>query len=215
MREFNEFEQKVIRAIVRNSKRGPFLFQNIILEMCLGGKSLAINPDLKYGVLKVDRSLFKEDEPNSLVDEVREFNYTIITVINVIKTLEKNGYLVSYFETEHNVTSSFEYGNFIKGNEFITAELHDKEVIKYLIAFYNKSIFSGKYLADFVARNFKTKGEKTRNIELKVAVIALISTTLIGLIDLGIGFTELCHSSHQIHLLEKIYCVLKCCCCCY
>lgn len=208
MREFNAEERKLITYINNLCKRnlGPILFDSIIMETCFDNMNLVINFDKKEAFLKIDMDFYTQGGADIAIATVRKFNKTIITTINVIKSLQEYGLLISYFETQPKKAGIEEFGTLvhIQGEEkkSFEAQIYDTDTIQTLLDFSHKSIVGGEQLSNFVDRGFKTQDEKIHQVEINIAVIALIASTIIGII-------ELFHSSHEVHLLGKIYHLFK------
>lgn len=214
MREFNEYERSIIRVIndYYENNVTPIYIDGIIEKMGIIHKNLKIDFDKKEAYLKIDIEYYKRIKVDAIM-VVRNFNKALITIINVINTLEEYGLLISYFESEPVKTGIKEYGDLTdeENNKAIISQIWDTKTINALIDFNAKSISSDKQLSNFVKRGFKTKEEKTREDEIKIALIALISSTIFVVIGLVIALIDLYHHSTEINILEKIYHVIRCC----
>ena len=71
-------------------------------------------------------------DPQLQIDCLREFNYSLKTTINVIKSLEESGYIVSYFETNPQRNGITEYGNLVQGQPTLAAQIHDIDSVNSL-----------------------------------------------------------------------------------
>lgn len=207
MRQINDFEKEILNRIITFYNRGIVPNLASVIEPYLENKEIYIDFVANLAEIRADAQYYNQE---SLVDEVRTMTLRIVTVVMLIKYLQDNGFITIFNETTNTPTQE-RYGQLIQGNTCLTAAIADTNVKNLLIDYSFKSILLGQALIDFVSNDFRTKeqvdSDKDTSINkrnLKIAVIALIASTIIGVIGLIFSFFEVKYCRLQIEQQQNV-----------
>ncbi len=124
-----------------------------------------------------------------LTETVRSLTAQMVTVVNLLEYLEKNGYVSTYYEAAPGQHERF--GQLVQGNPFITYTLPDRKLTDLLLDNSLKSILVGQPLIEFVTDDFRTKDDKAYRTNVAIALITLVASVLIGLVSLCLNYKSL------------------------
>lgn len=203
MRDFSEFEKDVLRKLQRYKSNGVNLNFLSILDPYFKNRAIEIDRVNRTANILFNTKSFAEYDSstnawmpkNDLVKEVAPTVDIIISLIFLLSYLENQGLIFMYdLAKDSNKISSFP--ELDKKPTPIPLEISDKNVVELLIKFFNKEIHISQSVVELVNNNFKLKSdiqhEQTitiANRSIKITWIAIVISTLIGLLSLGIAVT--------------------------
>lgn len=187
MRQLNEIEKSIIIDLAKSNNQPIFIHNYIVnvLDDCL----LQINRE-KH---KLDIVMFDdwENQNTERKDKIIEIAYDktnkIITVINFLRYLEKNGYILTgYFAHAAAVDPTYGNEQYLqrfneKGHKIVNWAFTDQYIKQLILDNIDLNIFPSEELRAFVNNNFKTKHDIRHTQTIKVAWTAIFISILIGL----------------------------------
>lgn len=183
MRILSLEEQDICQRILNGSGDNNFLGN--ILYHRLGGISIAVRRSTKKVELlyTTQNQMPTLDEQQGAIDKIGEIQILILTTVNLIKLLEKEGYIMLIRRTT-NVNDYSEYGQAIKNLPKIGSDFADDKISELLIEYIDKEIYATEEFKVFCENEYIARDELRYRNQLKrttgilfVAVIALLLNT--------------------------------------
>lgn len=184
MRVLSKLEQEICNKVLKGSK-SPNNFLANILDPWLGGVKIKITDtplkvEFLYNVPGNNSPIEFED----IVPKMGEISVLILTSVNLIKMLEKEGYIM-LLQSTNNFPQPYEFGNAVSGSDNVYYEFVDDNISNLLAEYVKKEIYITEEFNHFCANNFIPRDElrhskqlrSTKGI-LRVAITALIINTL-------------------------------------
>ncbi len=187
MREFSDFEKKLIRRI--NSTEGNNL-PNLI-DPYLEDVSISVELKQKTKIIFQEHTVKSYD----IEDRVSQIESIILQSVNLIKLLEEKGYIFTY--KRGTVQFPFTYGTAAVNLSRITYEFPDERISELLTNYSIQEIFLTPELNVFVKNNFKTREEKRFNKQFTLACFAIGITFLGVVINFGFNLEKKLNNSGQ------------------
>lgn len=216
MRILSLEEQDLCQRILNGSGNNNFL-SNIIYHR-LGGISIAIrrNPEQVKLFYSIQNTLPTENEQQGAIDKINEIQVLILTTVNLIKLLKKEGYIMLIRRTT-NVENLSQFGQAIVNMPKIESDFADDKISKLLIKYIDKEIYVTEEFKVFCANDYLARDEQRYRNQLKrttgillVAFFALLLNTAVFVYSIfnPANPTEKIESSSEnkiIKLLEYIH----------
>lgn len=178
MRDLNEFEKDICTQIGKNTNKSIFLSNIIYNEFAYIYIKATRKP------LKATMLIYIHLSEAEIENKINEIFYYILNVVNLIKLLEKENYIL----TINKVTQPSE--DIVYGNKFSNTELEairyvipDENIVEFLVDFYDKDIYPTKELESFIERGFVSRNEKRHQQQYQVSLFALAITSVALLIS--------------------------------
>ena len=213
MRQINDFEKAILRAIIQYHDNGIIPNLSSVIYPRLVNKDIYLNFDARTAEIRADTVFYNL---GTLTDEVRSITLEIVTAVNLLRDLQNNGYVTLF--RENTWLGNIRYGQLVTGNSFITATINDLDVTSLLLDYSFKSILVGQPLIDFVNNDFRTD-EKVQADEEKaqalhdssvngrnliIAVIALVFSTLLAFWEIYNGTQEVKYGRMQVEQEQNV-----------
>lgn len=207
MRKLNDFEKDIIRRIVYISNNLDNPNYASVIDHLLVDKEVVLNYTNRSVSVNTDITFFHQD---TLLEEVQKITLELVTTINLLEELEKFGYVLTFLEAKPNNPTTF--GQFVRGNTPISYDLVDERIINLLLDYSVKTIIVRPSLQSYVTNNFKTDEEikeeqerisqaedlRTNKRNLRIAMWALIISTIIGIYEIYLGYQEVKYGKMQV-----------------
>lgn len=182
MRNFSDFEKSLIQRIITGTSSIPNLC-DVFLE--------GVRISIKLQDNAVDL-LLQEDIVNSpsLGEIVNEISRKIITTVNLIQYLTREGYIVLYHNANR-ADDPFIFGRGIENVSFVTYEFPDTSTVEILLSSFNKAFLVTQSLIDYVNQGFVTPEEKKQRQNIRAAWLAIIVSSFIGIVGIVLNIIAL------------------------
>lgn len=186
MRAVNNFEKSIINKILDFYERG--ITPNIasVIDPLLNNKDIVLDFEHEQVELRADIQYFNE---GSITEVVQRITKELITTVNLLEYLEKDGYVATFQES--NVESPFRYGQLVQGHQYVTYNFVDYKLKDLLLNYSLKSILVNQELIDFVKHGYQSKTDFSSRRSINIAVYSLIVTASLSLIGLIFNYISL------------------------
>jgi hypothetical protein len=197
MRRLNKTEQDLCTRIQNGNGQNNYLGN--IIDDKLNGVRISItrtppNVDLLF---TIQNPMPTKEEAAGIASKVQELSKDIVTTVNLISMLEKEGYIMLLQQTNV-LPNQSTFGRGVSDMPFISTNLADKKISDLLIEYSTKEIIVTEEFNFFVKHNFNSRDEQRfrRQIfitksALIVAVLALLINTFFNLLPKFTGGTKI------------------------
>jgi hypothetical protein len=207
MRLLSKNEQDICLRILNGDGDNNYL-GNIIDHKLEGVRiSITRNPVNVELLFTISKPIPTEEETSWTIERMREISVEILTVVNLINLLEKDGYIMLLQRTNQ-LSNNSTFGQGIGNLPAISSHFVDQKVSQLLIEFTTKEIFVTEEFRRFCRKKFVARDEQRfrRQIAvttsaLIVAGLALIVNTTINLLPRFTGGTKI--KQDQVDSLRK------------
>ena len=199
MRNLSATEKSIVRRIVDYHEKGILSSYASIIDHLLKDKDIALDFQNRSAELRADIRNFHQGQ---LIEVVEEITVELVTSVNLLNDLEKNGYIVTLLEAK--VEGQHRYGQLIKDNKYIAYEFVDQQFIELLLDYSLKSIIVSQSLLNFIENGFQTNEEKSNKISLKIAVIALVISAVLNVISILCSYKQVQYAKQQLEQATKV-----------
>jgi hypothetical protein len=189
MRILGKLEQNICERILKNSGSNNFLANIIdrdIQSVCI---LVNRNPNTASLEFSIRNQFPTPEETNAIKDKTEELSVFILQVVNLLKMLEKDGYVL-LLERGSNSQQSNKFGGCVSNSHKVTYTFNDQNIINLLCEYTNKEIYSTDEFERFCKNGFVPRDEQRfkrqiliTQIALGIAVSALIFNIIINLKD--------------------------------
>lgn len=186
MRAFNEFEKSIVRRISDYHNNGIVSNYASIIDHRLENIDIALDFTNRTVELKADVQFHNQ---GTLIDVVQQLTYELVTTVNLLKDLENNGYVTTFLQAQN--TGQQRYGQLVQGNQSITYQFVDPDLVNLLLDYSFKSILVGQPLVDYVNNDFRTNEEVSQSRNLRIAVYSLVASVILSAIGLYFSYKGL------------------------
>lgn len=207
MRQINDFEKKILNRIICYYNNGIVPNLASVIDPYLQNKDIYLDFVANIAEIRADMQFYNQ---GTLIDEVRNLTLRIVTSVTLLKYFQDNGFLTIFNEATLQQDQE-RYGQLIQKNDYVTARIADTNVKNMLLDYSLKSILVSQALIDFVANDFRTKEQvqtdrdnATNKRNLRIAVIALIASTIIGIWGLFYGSLEVKYGRLQVEQEQNV-----------
>ena len=186
MRAINKFEKDIIKRILSFNKSG--ITPNIVsvIDPLLKDKDIVLDFKNREVELRADIQYYNQ---GNIIEIVQQITKELITTVNLLEYLEKNGYVATFQESD--VDSPFRYGQLVQGHQYITYNFVDSKLKELLLDYSLKSILVNQELIDFVKYGYQSKTDYNTQRSIKIAVVSLIVTASLSVIGLVFNYISL------------------------
>lgn len=213
MRQINDFERLILGRIKTYYDRGITPNLASVIDPQLTNKDIFLDFVNNNVEIRADYNLYTQ---GTLIDEIKQLTLEIVVTVNLLRDLQSFGY-ISIFQ-EAPTPQNIRYGQLVVGNNYITSTMHDENIKKLLLDYSLKSIIVGQPLITFINNNFKTNDEiNTERVNLqtahdsavnkrnlKIAVIALIISTVLSFWEIYNGTMEVKYGKMQVEQEQAV-----------
>ena len=178
MKTFSPFEKKIINKIANDTNLGrniTNILDEYLMKTCIFIDNTAGSVDLKFEI--------KENQPTQeekdwiLNQRLKEIQIQIIQILNLLKYLEKNGFITTYKTT--NVSQpTIKFGR-CAGSNYMSYSFPDPKIKALLLEYVEMTIEPNLDLIDIIAYDYQTKDERRYNNQKHQAWIAIIIAVII------------------------------------
>ncbi len=186
MRAINNFERSIINRILQYHESG--ITPNIasVIDPLLHDKDIVLDYQNKSVELKADIQFYNQ---GNITDVVRQITAELVTTVNLLDYLEKNGYVTTYLESS--TTGQQRFGQLVQGHNFVNYNFVDPKLIDLLLDYSLKTILVGQSLIDFAKDGYQSKEDLNNRRNIKIALISLIITATLSGIGLIFSYKSL------------------------
>jgi len=183
MRILSSEEQDLCKRILDGSGDNNYL-SNIIYHR-LGGISIAVRRSTKKVELlyTTQNRIPTAEEQQGAIDKIGEIQVLILTTVNLIRLLEKEGYIMLIRRTT-NVSDYSEFGQAVVNLPKIGSDFADDKISELLIEYVDKEIYATEEFKVFCENGYIARDEQRYRNQLRrtsgiliVAIIALLLNT--------------------------------------
>ncbi len=193
MRTLNQFEQKVVNRIVNYHNLGILSNYASVIHHLLENKDIFLDYSTQTAELRADLQYYNA---GSLVDIVEQITAELVTTVNLLDDLEKNGYVTTYLQAANN--GQIRYGQLIVGNQYVSYQFVDPKLVNLLLNYSFKTILVGQPLIDYVNNGFQTHEQVSQKQNIRVAIISLVASVVFSGAGLYFSYKGLDNPPTQI-----------------
>ncbi|MGY8887091.1 MAG: hypothetical protein ACKVGT_09750 [Flavobacteriales bacterium] len=186
MRTLNEFEKSIVRRISDFHNKGIVSNYASIIDHRLQNIDITLDFTNRTVELKADVQFYNQ---GTLIDVVQQLTYELVTTVNLLQDLENNGYVTTFLQAPNN--GQQRYGRLVVGNQSISYQFVDTDLVNLLFDYSFKSILVGQPLVDYVNNEFRTNEEVSQSRNLRIAVYSLIASVILSAIGLYFSYKGL------------------------
>ncbi|MBD3798271.1 MAG: hypothetical protein IE887_11245 [Campylobacterales bacterium] len=179
MRTLNEFEKSIVGRISVYHNNGIVSNFASIIDHRLENIDIALDFTNRTVELKADIQFYNQ---GTLIDVVQQLTFELVTTVNLLKDLESNGYVTTFLQAQN--AGQQRYGQLIQGNQSISYQFVDPDLVNLLLDYSFKSILVGQPLVDYVNNDFRTNEEVSQSRNLRIAVYSLVASVILSAIGL-------------------------------
>jgi len=177
MRRLNKNEQDLCLRILNGDGNNNYL-GNLIDHKLNGVRiSLTRNPPNVDLLFTIQNAMPTDEEAEIVIDRVQEISVEILTVVNLINLLEKDGYIMLLQRTNQ-VDNNSIFGRGIGNMPAITSHFADRKISELLIDYTTKEIFVTEEFRQFCKHNFVARDEQRFRRQILITTTALVVATL-------------------------------------
>jgi hypothetical protein len=204
MRSLSKFEREVLINLVRRDNQ---LFANLLFDLTARHDSrVGLKMHTKTGniELKIEPSGTNED-PNKWSELQTGFMRDIATVAFLIRSLEKDGWLILSPLTPNNAIESIgvqEIGN-IQAN-WLSADLASEDARDLVVKNWHRMVYALEPLVDFVNNDFTTIDDRRQITALKQARHANWIAFGIGISAIAFSLFSICHTDQVSQIQSEV-----------
>lgn len=207
MRLLNIDEQEICSRILNGNGNNNYLGN--IIDNKLRGVRISItrntqNVDLLF---TIKNSTPTQDEIDETLGRINEISLLILNVVNLIKLLEKENYIM-LLQKATTIPNQSAFGQGITNLPAITHNFSDPEISKLLIDYIDKEIFVTEEFRQFCENGFIARDEQRFRRQIRittsalcVAILALVVNTVFNLLPKFTGGTKI--KQEQIDSIRK------------
>jgi hypothetical protein len=107
---------------------------------------------------------------------MREVSVTIVTAINLLQMLEKDGYIMLY-RSANNISSISTFGQCARNLPNVPYKFADPAISKILIDYHSKEIITTQAFTEFCQRGYIARDEQRYKRQVTIATIAVCVST--------------------------------------
>jgi len=207
MRMLSKEEQDLCKRILKGSGQNNFLGN--IIDHKLSGVCISITRQPQNVELEFSNSnpVLTDDDAMKMVDRINEISFLILTTVNLINLLEKEGYIM-LIRRGKGVTNFSKFGRCIGNIPSVTSYFGDKSISDLLIDYVDKEMIATVEFQRFCKRKFIARDEQRFKIQFRitlsallVAILALLLNTFFNALSRFTGGTKI--KTEQIDTLSK------------
>ncbi|QDW20647.1 hypothetical protein [Flavobacterium sp. KBS0721] len=189
MRLLSKLETNICDRILKNSGSNNFLAN--IIDSDLKGVCIIVNRSPRSASLDftIRNQAPTPSESEYIINKTEELSLFILQVVNLIKMLEKDGYIL-LLERGSNGMVSNKFGSCVSNLPSVGYNFNDQNVIDLLCEYTNKEIYSTEEFKRFCENGYVPRDEQRfkrqiliTQIALGVAIFALIFNLIINIKD--------------------------------
>ncbi|MEA2105128.1 MAG: hypothetical protein U9P82_00175 [Bacteroidota bacterium] len=184
MRILNKFEKYLVTQMCQVDWHGNLNIPNL-LDNYLQGLRIQIKREQNTVELLFETQTVQpdENETTALIDKIGGINQIIISTVNLISLLEKEGYIV-LFNSATQIDNEVTFGQGAVNLPFVTYTFPDEKTKNLLIDYTTKQIIPSTELDEYKKNKFLTRDDLKfrKNIRMAwIAILISIVSTISGL----------------------------------
>ncbi|MBO6793051.1 MAG: hypothetical protein JJ895_04015 [Balneolaceae bacterium] len=193
MRTLNQFERTIVNRIVNYHNQGILSNYASVIDHLLDNKDIYLDYNARTVEVRADVQFYNA---GNLVDVVEQITAELVTTVNLLDDLEKNGYVTTYLQAANN--GQIRYGQLVVGNQHIPYQFVDPDLVNMLLDCSFKTILVGQPLIDYVNNGFQTNDQVSQTRNIRIAVISLVASVIMSGAGLYFSYKGLDNSPTQI-----------------
>jgi len=182
MRMLSKEEQGLCLRILKGSGENNFL-GNIIIHK-LGGVCIDItkNPPNVFLEFTTRNQFPTSEESQVMIEKINEISFFILTTVNLISLLEKEGYILT-IQRATQPSNHSRFGGCVGNLPSVTSQFTDTNVSDLLVNYCDKEMIATEEFQRFCERNFIARDEQRFQTQFLVSILALSVTTIALLVN--------------------------------
>jgi hypothetical protein len=203
MRTLSLEEQDLCQRMLNGNGNDNYL-SNVIYNR-LGGISIGIRRSTKKVELlyTTQNQMPTNDEQQNSIDKIGEIQVLILTIVNLIKLLEKDGYIMLIQKTNH-IEDYEKFGQAISNLPYIRSDFADDKISELLIEYVNKEIYVTEEFKVFCSNNYIARDEQRYQNQIKRTTGILIVAIIALLLNTGVFIYSTFKSDNKKDTIEKL-----------
>jgi len=180
MRSYIPLEKEFIQFLV-DAERGQRKLTSF-LDKYLEKTKIIIDIENKEAEFKFEvEGGFNDEIFEWVIKNVGDLEEIIAVLVNLIKSLEKIGYIAPYKVTPEENTKVWRFGKGVEQYLKMSSPFPDREIVRFLIDYLFKEIIALQPLKDFVKHDFVTPEERRFRKQYIIAIMGIALSMLIGI----------------------------------
>lgn len=173
MRTLNQEEKDLCSRILKGHGRNNFLGN--LIDDKLNGVRIHIIKSLKQVtlLLQIREQLPTPDEQDQLIARIEQIRDYLITAINLLHMLDKEGYIL-LIQNATQVDDEKQFGRGVRNLPAISSSFADGKIAELLIDYTDKEIYVTEAFREFCANNYVANDQYRFSRQIRIAKYALI-----------------------------------------
>ncbi|KDN54585.1 hypothetical protein [Flavobacterium seoulense] len=198
MRILSKLEQEICKRILKNSGSNNFIaniIDNDLKGVCIEVKR---NPKKAGLIFTINSDLPTSEEKKYIIDKTEELSVFILQVVNLLKMLEKDGYIL-LLERGSNSKEDNKFGRCVINLPSVEYSFKDDNIISLLCEYTNKEIYSTDEFKRFCENGFVPRDEQRFKKQIKITQTALFVAISALLFNVGYNLFKTTPDSIKIN----------------
>lgn len=154
MRTLSEAEKNFTHELIRISSNSYNVFLSNIVDKELVNIDVYLDYHNNAIEYRFDKRMY-DSNPNEFMNFTRDFSWKMVRYYNLLKDFERQNMLFLYQESP--IQNNSRFGRLVDGNQHISSNLNDPDIIKLILEYTRKTIVINQSLLDYVNNDFKTQ----------------------------------------------------------
>ena len=182
MRILSKDEQELCVRILKGSGNNNFLGN--IIDHKLRGICIDItkNPQNVFLEFTVRSTTLTFEESQNIIDSINEISFFILTTVNLINLLEKEGYILT-IQRATQPSNHSKFGGCVGNLPSVTSLFTDKNISDLLVNYCDREMIATEEFKRFCERKFIARDEQRFQTQFLVSILALSVTTIALLVN--------------------------------
>lgn len=156
MRTLSEAEKNFTQELIRISSISYNVFLSNVVDKELVNIDVYLDYQNNAIEYRFDKGMY-DSNPNEFMNFTRDFSWKMVRYYNLLKDFEKQNMLFLYQESP--IQNNSRFGRLAIGNQHISSNLNDPDIIKLILEYTRKTIVINQSLLDYVNNDFKTQDD--------------------------------------------------------
>ncbi|MDE3182918.1 MAG: hypothetical protein KGM16_05820 [Bacteroidota bacterium] len=182
MRILSNDEQELCVRILKGSGNNNFLGNIIdhkLRGICIDITKNPQNVFLEFTVRSTDLTF---EESQDIIDRINEISFFILTTVNLINLLEKEGYILT-IQRATQPSNHSKFGGCVGNLPSVTSQFTDKNISDLLVNYCDREMIATEEFKRFCERKFIARDEQRFQRQFLVSILALSVTTIALLVN--------------------------------
>jgi len=185
MRKLSKFELSLVSQMTDKDWSGNLNIPNLLDGDLQGLRIKILRKEKEVKILfEIEQTTPKDNESRRIITRVGEINEIIISTVNLINLLEKEGYII-LFESSNQIENEIIFGRGAINKPSVGYLFPDNRTSELLVKYSTPQIIITPELLEFRRMNYKTREEvrHEQNIRLAwIGILVAIFATVLSLI---------------------------------